>query len=161
MGEVRQPKNCLATKRLVNGKLDVSRLTQEDKEKLSAVGALVGAASGYAVGGDTANAQVGGVVAKNAVENNSVAIPVNNGGALSGGTVTNQGQNTNITIINGIPHEVNSSGNTLSADFSKLVNKITGIFTPTPKADDEFTGEDCYSIMGVTQCTYAPIASDQ
>ena len=37
---------------------------------LSAVGALVGAASGYAVGGDTANAQVGGVVAKNAVENN-------------------------------------------------------------------------------------------
>ena len=39
---------------------------------LSAVGALVGAASGYAVGGDTANAQVGGVV-----ENNSLFKPNN------------------------------------------------------------------------------------
>ncbi len=63
-------KELFGEKALVNGKLDVSRLTQEDKEKLSAVGALVGAASGYAVGGDTANAQVGGVVAQNAVENN-------------------------------------------------------------------------------------------
>ena len=70
-GESVAAKELFGEKALVNGKLDVSRLTQEDKEKLSVVGALVGAASGYAVGGDTADAQVGGAVAQNAVENNN------------------------------------------------------------------------------------------
>ncbi|RRD88664.1 DNA/RNA non-specific endonuclease, partial [Conchiformibius steedae] len=53
-----------------NGKFNAALLSEGEKKQLSALGAATGAALGLAAGGNSHNAQTGGVVAQNAVENN-------------------------------------------------------------------------------------------
>ncbi|RRD88650.1 VENN motif pre-toxin domain-containing protein, partial [Conchiformibius steedae] len=55
-----------------NGKFNAALLNEGEKKQLSALGAATGAALGLAAGGNSHNAQTGGVVAQNAVENNAV-----------------------------------------------------------------------------------------
>lgn len=54
------------------GKFNADLLSEDEKKQLSALGAATGAVLGMGVGGNSYDAQVGGVVAQNAVENNSL-----------------------------------------------------------------------------------------
>lgn len=54
------------------GKFNADRLSEDEKKQLSALGAATGAVLGMGVGGNSYNAQVGSVVAQNAVENNEL-----------------------------------------------------------------------------------------